>query len=451
MVAHKITLTDLRLKALRPAEAGKRYIAWDAVQPHLGVRVTDKGHRTFVVVRRRPGDAQPIFHVLGSYPALSLATARKRAAEALGTIEQGVHPAEVEAKAYQERERRQRDIFAAAVEAFLVDDRSRGLRTVDDTEAFLQREFLGRRRDKQASTWVDGPQPIWRDLPVAAIARRDVIARLDEIKRRGGKYAARHALAAVRKFFGWCADGERYGVEVSPCTRIRDRTLGVTGRDLKRKRVLDDAELRDVWQAAAGLGYPHGVVVQLLMITGQRLNDIAGARWTEIDAASVLTIPAERYKSGAPQMVPLSPRAAAILADLPRYAGGYIFTSRSGLKPIHGFHYAKQRLDAAIAERRTAEGREPMQPWVVHDIRRSVRTRLVGDCGVEAYIAERVIGHALPGLHGVYDQGTHLNAKRIALVAWERRLLSIVEPSEPAAPGVVPMEELDRRRQDRRP
>ena len=74
-----------------------------------------------------------------------------------------------------------------------------------------------------------------------------------------------------------------------------------------------------------------------------------------------------------------------------------------------------------------------MVPWTLHDVRRTVRTRLVGDCGVEAYIAERILGHALPGLDGVYDQGNHRKQKREALARWQDKLLTIVEP--PPAPG----------------
>jgi integrase len=75
-----------------------------------------------------------------------------------------------------------------------------------------------------------------------------------------------------------------------------------------------------------------------------------------------------------------------------------------------------------------------MPGWVLHDLRRTVRTRL-SDLGVDAYIAERVLGHALPGLHGVYDQGRHRTQKRDALARWEALLLAIVEPqASPADP-----------------
>jgi integrase len=259
-----------------------------------------------------------------------------------------------------------------------------------------------------------------------------VVERLDAIKRRGGKHAARHALGAVRRFLSWCAEGERFGIEVSPCAGVRDKTIGISGRDLRRQRVLGDAELRDVWHAAAATGYPFGPLVQLLALTGQRLNDVASARWTDIDLdAAMLRVPPERFKTEAAHEVPLAPRAVAILRKLPRFSGSFVFTTTSGARPLSGFAKMKARLDETIAKQRKKDGREEMPNWVLHDLRRTLRTRLVGDLGTDAYIAERVIGHALPGLNAVYDQGSHRGPKRQALEAWAARLLSIVEP--PAA------------------
>jgi integrase len=453
----KINLTDFYLKKLaklpvQPDQLGGRRTIWDAGCPCLAVRVTASGLISFIVVRRPAGGGHPVFHTLGRYPSLSLAEARKRTTVVLGQLAEGVHPREAKRQQQAERERRRQETVAVAIAAFIEDQRSRGLRSAHATAADLQRQFLGRRRAKHdgKSVWIDGPTPIWRHRPIAEITRRDVIARLDEIKRKNGKHVARHALAAIRRVFAWCADGERHGVTVSPCLGIRDKTIGVTGRDLKRQRVLDDEELKDVWRAAAQLVYPYGSLYQLLLLLGQRVNDIARASWIEI-SDTVLTIPPERYKSDIAHAVPLPPRAMAILGELPRFEAPYIFTTTFGVKPIGGLSKGKAKLDAAIAALRAQDGRGPMPAFVIHDLRRSVRTRLVGDCGVEAYIAERVLGHALPGLHGVYDQGTHLNAKRMALIAWERRLISLVEADAPTTPNVVSADAVARRRGNRRP
>jgi integrase len=445
----KVVLNDKILKALKPADAGKRVVHWDAILPHFGVRVTDRADesgkaavRSFVVVKRRPGERDPTTAVVGNYNAYaepggpgSLAWAREKAREALADIASGHSPDEAEAERRLAERRAKRETFREAAEQFIPE--LKGLRRGRATEAALRHNFLGQVRD--GGGWRDSDDPAWRDLPVAEIKRRDIVQRLDEIKRARGKHAARNALNPIRRFFNWCAEGERFGIEVSPCAGVRDKTIGVTKRDLQRKRVLTDDELVDVWVASGELGYSFGVVVRLLMLTGQRLSDIAGARWREIDVGSaMLTIPPERFKTGVAQEVPLPSMSSAIVADLPRFAAGeYLFTT-FGKRPFGGFSRGKAKLDAIIAARREKEGRSPMPGWVIHDIRRSVRTRLVGDCDVDAFIAERVIGHSMVGLHATYDVGTHRPQKRDALQKWEARLLSIVEPPEKPA-TVVPM------------
>jgi integrase len=454
--ARKSVLTDRGLKALKPAPAGKRYTIWDAMQPHLGVRVTEKGAKSFIVVRRRPGQRDPDTHVLGRYPALTLKAARDAAPGILEVLAEGKSPNQLKAEAVREAARRRADTLATAVEKFVEHEEGKGLRSRRETAAILRREFLGQvpkrvrqateRGGKAVTEWIDGKDPLWRDRPVLDITRRDIIERLDAVKARAGKHAARHALGAVRKLFNWAEEGERFGLEESPAARIRDKTIGITGRDLKRQRVLGDAELRDVWRAAETMGYPFGRLVQLLMLTGQRLNDVAKAQRGEIDLdAAVLTVPPERFKTGIVQEVPLAPLAVALLEAVPKFKAGFVLTTTGGARPLSGLSKMKARLDKTIAEQRTKDGAAPMPPWVLHDLRRTVRTRLTSDLDVDAFVAERVLGHALQGLHGVYDQGAHRAQKRAALEKWAVRLLAIVEPPPPA-PNVVALEEVARRR-----
>ena len=231
--------------------------------------------------------------------------------------------------------------------------------------------------------------------------------------------------------------------------RIRDTTIGVTGKDLKRKRVLNDNELREVWQAAAAMGYPSGPLIQVLMLTGQRRNDIAHMKRGEIDwDGAMLVVPSERYKSEVAHEVPLTPKTIEILKALPAFKDGYLLSSSGGQRPITGMALMKAKLDAITADRRKRNGLGAMPGWVLHDLRRTVRTRL-SDLGVDAFIAERVIGHALPGLHGVYDQGRHRTQKRDALARWEALLLSIVE-LQASPPIVLRADQVERRRKRKR-
>ena len=69
-----------------------------------------------------------------------------------------------------------------------------------------------------------------------------------------------------------------------------------------------------------------------------------------------------------------------------------------------------------------------LQPFVIHDIRRTMRTGLSA-LPVPDVVRELVIAHTKPGMHKVYDQFSYLDEKRHALELWAARLRNIVEPS----------------------
>ena len=173
------------------------------------------------------------------------------------------------------------------------------------------------------------------------------------------------------------------------------------------------------------MGYPFGPLYQLLMLTAARKSEVSDARWNEFDLKKkIWTVPPERFKSNASHLVPLSDAAVAIIEALPRFTNGdHLFTTTYGKKPISGFSKGKARLDKLVAEKL---GHSP-PAWVIHDIRRTVRTRLAS-LRVSDLIAEMVIGHGRKGIQRVYDQHTYEDEMRDALKQWATRLRSIVTP-----------------------
>jgi integrase len=109
---------------------------------------------------------------------------------------------------------------------------------------------------------------------------------------------------------------------------------------------------------------------------------------------------------------------------LPRFTNGdHLFSTTFGKKPVSGFSKAKARLDKMMTE---DLGSSPAA-WVIHDIRRTVRTRLAS-LRVPDMVAEMVIGHGRKGLQRVYDQHGYDDEMREALEQWAGKLRSIVEP-----------------------
>jgi integrase len=228
---------------------------------------------------------------------------------------------------------------------------------------------------------------------------------------------ARNLLGYARRLFAWAVAQHAYGLDESPVEKLRPKDL--IGKKVVRQRVLTDVELRAFWQAAETMDYPYGPLLQLLALTGQRKSEVADARWREFDLDKKLwTISPERMKGGAAHVVPLTDEVTAILQALPRFnKGDHLFSTTFGVKPVNGFSKAKAKADVAMAE---ALG-NPAEPWVIHDIRRTMRTGLSA-LPIPDRVRELVIAHAQPGLHQVYDQFAYIDEKRHALAVWAARI-----------------------------
>jgi integrase len=402
----KKVLTDRALKALKPAKPQSRYEVADAVVPGLAVRVTPTGQRTFVLIARYPGSDNPTRRAIGEYGAITLDEARKEARKWLGLLEEGKDPKAEKERAKQAELRKRKHTFASVAEAYFDDPAFKEKRTARVMKRDIERELVGP----------------WAARPITSIDRQDVTALIKEIRDRPAPHMAHLVLAYTRALFNWAIAQDEYGLEVSPCDRIKPKAL--LGTRKPRERVLTDAEIAALWRSTGELGYPFGPLYQLLLLTGSRLDEIAGGRWKEVDLAKkAWTIPPERFKSDVSHLVPLGAHAVAVVETLPRFVkGDHIFSTTWGEKPISGFSKAKARLDKTMA----AELGQ-LEPWRVHDIRRTVRTKLAS-LRVPDTIAEMVIGHGKKGLQRVYDQHQYEPEMREALELWAGKLRDIVTP-----------------------
>jgi integrase len=401
----------------------------DTVVPGLGVRVSaETGRKTFVLTARFGGSKHPARRTIGVYGDITLEQARETARHWRALIRQGKDPAG-EAKREREAKIRERAItFGAVFEDWkrekLAHER-RGLKAQRDVE----RDFL----------------PLWADWPIADITDDDIRAAVRKVAVRG-KYQAFNSLSHVRRMFGWAVDQGRavYGLTHSPAERLRPKNL--IGVKKPRARVLSDTEIRAYCRAAKGLPYPYGPQLQLLLMTGARHMEVAGMRWREIDKqARVWTVPAERFKSNAEHRVPLTDDVLALLETLPRFRkGDCLFTSSFGANPTPISDQIKKKLDRRMlrslqeAARRRGEDPEQVQlrPWVLHDLRRVVRSHLAA-LQVQDHVAEMCVGHGRKGIARVYDRHRYDAEVGRAFDAWAARLRSIVAPPPPRSADVI--------------
>lgn len=414
-------LTDRSVKALKPAPKGKRVEVWDDLVRGFGVRVTDKGVKTFVTYARFRG--KPTRRTVGRVDRISLSDARQTAKD---WLEKAGSEDPLEIKRAERRAAREADeaSFGAAMEVFIRRHVSR-TRGAKDAEREIRKELMPRFADKH----------------LGEITRRDVAKMVGEIRDRGAPYQAHAVFSHVRWFYNWILEQPEYEdfVSSSPCDRLKPKRL--IGEKKHRTRTLSDEELRAYWHAAGKLGYPYGPLFRLIALTGARKTEAGGARWPEFDMEEGLwTIPPERYKSDKVHVVPLSEDAITLIEGLPAFKqGNFVFTTTGGRMPVNGWSKAKTRLDRlmtralrALARKRGDDPKKVrLEPFVTHDVRRTMRTRL-SQLKIEERVAERVIGHGPQGLAKVYDQWAFLDEKREALTAWALKLRTIVDPPPPA-------------------
>jgi integrase len=164
----------------------------------------------------------------------------------------------------------------------------------------------------------------------------------------------------------------------------------------QRDHVIPDADLRAIWAVAAGFDYPFGPLITGLTLTGLRLSELAEAQWSEIDDdLDCLVVPSERMKNKQAHALPLTPRMHELLDAVPKFTrGDYLFSTTFGQKPIAGFAKLKKRFDKEVSTIREVE------PWRLHDIRRTVRTNL-SRAGVQVFTAELIIAHQQSGIHAM--------------------------------------------------
>jgi integrase len=421
--------TDLQI-ANAKAVAGRRtdYPIGDA--RGLWLRVSPNGGKSWSLVRRVKG-GKPIRRGLGEYPAVSLAEARKAASRAAGQLRAGEVPptADQLALARAREAERQAANTVGALASLFIDKHVKAPRAPNDPRPRL-RSWKEVERIFQFYVL-----PAWKARTVTSIKRRDVSELLDVIESNNGPVMADRVLAWVRKMFNWHAT--RDDDFVSPIVKGMARTKP---KARARKRMLDDREIRALWKATAATKPPaFGSLVRALLLTAQRREEVAKMRLREIDGIR-WTVPDERHKTGdieGAKLVPLPKQVQDIIAAQPTWRGGdYVFTT-TGDAPFSGFSKCKAQLDVDMrAALREIDGQAELQPWVLHDLRRTARS-LMSRAGVPAEHAERVLGHVIPGVAGVYDRHAYADEKRAALFKLEALVQSIVAPTSGRDDGVA--------------
>ena len=384
-------------------------IFFDDTLPCFGYRLRlshdrTKVLRSWVAQYKRAGATRRI--TLGSAEVLGAEAARTAAKKVLGRVALGEDPAA------DRRERRDKDRLS--------------LRSVIDEYLALKSREVRPKTLREITRYLTGPafKPL-HGMPVDKVSRKDVASRLVAIIREHGPIVAVKARAALSTLFAWAMQAGL--IEHNPVIGT------IQPKNSKpRERTLSDQELAAIWRACKDDDY--GRIVRLLILLGARRAEVGGMAWSEIDSENGRwRLPGERSKNSRPHTLPLMPMALDIIQSVPHLASrAQLFGARSN-DGFTGWDDQKEVLDE----------RSGVTAWTLHDIRRSVATKMA-DIGVQPHIIEEILGHTSghkSGVAGIYNRSVYEREVRAALALWEDHVRTIVEGGErkviPYAPATA--------------
>jgi integrase len=375
-------------------------------RPGFMLRAFPTGEKSFVYRYQIAGVRRML--KLGSYPAVSLADAHKRYDVDSAHVAEGRDPAQVR---HTEK--------VALSDAPTVQDVVTEWMTL-----YCEPE---RKRPEQAKTLIKNLTEPFLRLKAKDVTKRVAIDMvLDPILRRGSRTVATDVGSLLKQIFAYAEDRER----------IPGSMLGTLkkhgGKEKKRKRVLNDEEVVIFWHKLdlCGMQEFMRIALRLTLVTGQRRGEIATMRWSHIDFANnIWSVPGDIAKNEEPNLVPLSPLALRLLAQLKVFAKDSPFVLPSYHRKKKVFESITVRaLTRAISENEEVFGIPHFRP---HDLRRTCRTNL-SRLKVPREVAELIINHKKKGDVEVYDLYEFLDEKKDALEKWGALVEALTALKAPA-------------------
>jgi len=388
-------LTSKAVAALMLPANKVDHFEWDDDLPGFGYRLRksgDKVGRSWVAQYRHAGQTRRM--TLGSASVLSSDQARGEAKKILAQAALRQDPA-------SERKRR------TASDRFTVTALAEQYLAAKQPEV-RRRTFSEAQRYLQSSAYF-GPL---HNIPVDAVTRRDVAARVLVITRENGQIAAARARSVLSGMYTWAMESGL--TEVNP-------TIGTPKPKAAppRDRVLSDEELLAIWKAT-GEETDFNRIVRLLITTGQRRSEVGGMAWTEVKDGT-WTIPKERAKNGREHSLPLGSLALDVIRPVPQVADrDPLFGARTD-RGFTSWAEHKRALDARLGDQ--------VKPFKLHDLRRTVATRMC-DLGIEPHVVEQILNHQSGhkrGVVGIYNKSKYPVAVQKAVAAWDRHIRTLIE------------------------
>jgi integrase len=403
-----MNLTDRSIAGAKCRD-GERTDYPDHIVTGLALRVTPTGAKSWSLRYRRKSDGKRQRMTIGSYPAYSLAEARKEAKQLVAAVARGEDPAKAAKRPNDGKPR----TFGQLAKRYL-EDYAAQKRSGKEDESMLRNDVL----------------PSLEGEPLELIEAADITAILDAIIKRGAPVRANRTFATIRQVFNWGLD--RGYIKMTPILRMK-----MPAKEESRERVLSPNEIRAFWvrvSSRTAMDWEMRTLLKLCLVTGQRISEVAGITRSELrlDKAE-WHIPRERSKNGLYNIVPLSTlamrlvkKALARIDDEDEYLLASRLTGKPYVKssPSHAIRREASILFAPLRDKSKKVFQETATP---HDLRRTLASGL-GELRIPRLIQDKVLNHVegKNNISAIYDRYEYLTEKREALDAWAVHLGEII-------------------------
>jgi integrase len=386
-------LTAVSIRNLKPGP--KKYEVMDADNPGFGVWVYPSGLTKFIYAYRCNHRKGRI-----TLTASTLSAAREEYRQLRPLVREGIDPQQKKAA---DRAAREQDLtFGRLAERYLA-EYAPNKRSGDEDARLLNYDVL----------------PRWKNRKAKEISRRDVQEMLKSIIDRGAATTANRTLAVTRKVFNWGIEQDL--IETSPCTGVKPPS-----KEIRSDRVLSNTEIYAFWNDL-DLSPPMYTALKLQLLLGQRIGEVLGMRWDELDFDQNLwTLAGDRTKNGAVHIVPLTDQAVSLIEDMRILSEPtpFVFASprRTTSKAPHPSQEREPiRTDSAATALLRAADRAGIARFSSHDLRRTAATN-ISALGYGEDLIAQILNHKNRSVTARYNRHSYLSEKREALEAWASRL-----------------------------
>jgi integrase len=345
--------------------------------------------------------------IIGRYPTVTLANARKSAAILRAEILKGHNPADTK-----------RELKLATAEKAIS---KQSAQTVSElVDEFFQRNVEGKLKTAHARRLrVDKYLiPAIGKLRIASVEPLHISTMLNRITDAGAPTTANDILSHAKQLFNYAI--KRHIIKHNPAAAFDSSDAG--GKESPRKRYLTQDELTRLFSAmreSDKFTRHHTLCTKLLLLLGCRKSELLTAKRDDFDLKKAVWHMSPDNKTESAIDIPLSSPALAIVSELLKnwIAGCDYLIPAMGIRVSKRGHVNEGYLN------------KPIKNWIfplmgavenftLHDFRATMKTNLRKHLAVDRFVTERCLNHKIPNMEGVYDRGDYFQERKEAMELW---------------------------------